>query len=166
MLSIRWRWLVCTRPKKILSAKSRFSQSLLFHSIPSTCCRWLIFFSKIFLSPPMLSIRCRWLWYCSFLKIFLSAGKVVFRSLCFFTRYPPFVAGGYGIAHFWKFLQVPEKSFFAVSAFSLDTLLLCSRQNFPLYFVMGSFPPATALHFQNFSKSYLLHSLQVAMVLL
>ena len=57
---------------------------------------------------------------------------------------------------------MPEKLFFAVSAFSLDTLLLCSRQNFPLYFVMGSFPPATAPHFQNFSKSYLLHSLQVA----
>ena len=57
---------------------------------------------------------------------------------------------------------MPEKLFFAVSAFSLDTLLLCSRQNFPLYFVMGSFPPATALHFQNFSKSYILHSLQVA----
>ena len=57
---------------------------------------------------------------------------------------------------------MPEKLFFAVSAFSLDTLLLCSRQNFPLYFVMGSFPPATALHFQNFFKSYLLHSLQVA----
>ena len=57
---------------------------------------------------------------------------------------------------------MPEKLFFAVSAFSLDTLLLCSRQNFPLYFVMGSFPPAAALHFQNFSKSYILHSLQVA----
>ena len=41
------------------------------------------FFSK----SPMLSIRCRWLWYCSFSEIFLSAGKVVFRSLCFFTRY-------------------------------------------------------------------------------
>ena len=27
---------------------------------------------------------------------------------------------------------------------------------------MGSFPPATALHFQNFSKSYVLHSLTVA----
>ena len=83
MLSIRWRWLVCTRPKKFLSAKSRFSQSLLFHSIPSTCCRWLIFFSKIFLSPPMLSIRCRWLWMGVFFDIFLS-------PLC-----SPFVAGGY-----------------------------------------------------------------------
>ncbi len=36
------------------------------------------------------------------------------------------------------------------------------NQIFPLYFVMGSFPPATAPNFQNFSKSYVLHLLTVA----
>ena len=85
----------------------------------------------------MYSIRWRWLIF--FPKIILS---------------PPYALHSLTVAslHPTKKISKCQKSFFAVSAFSLDTLHLLQVANF---------------FFKNFSKSpYALHSLQVAMVLL
>ena len=86
----------------------------------------------------MPSIRWRWLIF-SFSEIFLS---------------PPYALHSLTVAslHPTKKNSKCQKSFFAVSAFSLDTLHLLQVANF---------------FFKKFSKSpYALHSLQVAMVLL
>ena len=137
MLSTYWRWLIF------------FFKIFLSPPMYSIRWRWLIFFSKIFLSPPMLSIRWRWLIF--FSEIFLS---------------PPYALHSLQVAmiflNFGNFSKCWKSRFSQSLLFHSIPLPYVVNQIFPLYFVMGSFPPATAPNFQNFSKSYVLHLLTVA----
>ena len=97
----------------------------------------------------MLSIRWRWLIF--FSEIFLS---------------PPYALHSLQVAmillNFGNFSKCRKSRFSQSLLFHSIPLPYVVNQIFPLYFVMGSFPPATAPNFQNFSKSYVLHLLTVA----
>ena len=97
----------------------------------------------------MLSIRWRWLIF--FSEIFLS---------------PPYALHSLQVAmillNFGNFSKCRKNRFSQSLLFHSIPLPYVVNQIFPLYFVMGSFWPTTAAHFQNFSKSYVLHLLQVA----
>ena len=158
----------------------------------STYWRWLIFFPKIFLSPPYalhsLTVADFFFFFQNFSKSpyvlhsltvanffsknfskspqcspFVDGGSLFFSEI-FLS--PPYALHSLQVAmillNFGNFSKCRKSRFSQSLLFHSIPLPYVVEKIFTLYFVMGSFWPTTAPHFQNFSKSYVLHSLQVA----